>query len=62
MISLEDPKSELSLWMIGRVRLMLNDDGFKEEIRRGIWAECASTVTFYANILVNHESGKPNHE
>jgi hypothetical protein len=31
-------------------------------MRLGIWAECASTTTFYANILVNRESEKPPQE
>jgi hypothetical protein len=31
-------------------------------MRRGIWAEYASTATFYANILVNRESQKPDYE
>jgi hypothetical protein len=40
---------------------MLSDSGIKEEVRRGIWVECAYTATFYANILVNRESGEPPH-
>jgi hypothetical protein len=31
-------------------------------MRRGICAECASTATFYANIMMNRVSGKPSHE
>jgi hypothetical protein len=48
--------------LYGRFRSMLNDAGIKEEMRRGIWAESASTATFYANILVNRETGKLSHE
>jgi hypothetical protein len=35
----------------GRIRAMLNGSGLQEEIRSGIWAECASTATFYSNTL-----------
>jgi ubiquinone/menaquinone biosynthesis C-methylase UbiE len=45
-----------------RIRSRLNDSGIKEEMRRGFRAEYASSTTFYANILVNCESGKPPHE
>jgi hypothetical protein len=31
-------------------------------MRLRIYAGCASTVTFHANILVNCESGKPTHK
>jgi hypothetical protein len=41
---------------------MLNDSRIMEERRRGIWEKCSFTATFYANILVNGESGKPNHK
>jgi hypothetical protein len=37
---------------------MLNDFEIKEEMRKGIRAEYAITATFYANILVNHQSEK----
>jgi hypothetical protein len=61
------PRTPQRIWKVnrnfqalyGRVRSMLNDAGIKDEMRRGIWAECASTATFYANILVNHNFGKP---
>jgi len=29
---------------------MLNDAGLEEEIRSGVWSECANTVTFLSNI------------
>jgi hypothetical protein len=40
---------------------MLNDAGIKEGIICDIWAECVSTTTLYANILVNRDM-KPPHE
>jgi hypothetical protein len=46
----------------GRVRSMFNNAGIMNEMRCGIWAEYASTAIFYANILLNRESGKPPHE
>jgi hypothetical protein len=30
---------------------LLNGTCFQEEIRSGIWIECASTSTFYSNVL-----------
>jgi hypothetical protein len=39
---------------------MLNNAGIKEEMRRGIWAECLSMVTVSTNILVNDEFGNPS--
>jgi hypothetical protein len=45
--------------LYGRVRSMPSDAGIKgEEMGRGIWAECTSTATFYAIVLVHCESGK----
>jgi hypothetical protein len=29
---------------------MLNDAGLEEEIRSGVWSECANTATFLSNI------------
>jgi hypothetical protein len=48
--------------LYGSVISKLNDAGMKEEMKQGIWAECASTATFYANILVNRDSEKSPHE
>jgi hypothetical protein len=48
--------------LYGSVRSILNHVGIKDKMRRSIWVECASTVRYYANILVNRESGKPPQE
>jgi hypothetical protein len=37
--------------LYGQIRAMLNGEGFQEEIRSTICVECASTATFYCNIL-----------
>jgi hypothetical protein len=37
--------------LYGRIRPMLNGTGLQEEIRRGIWADFASTSIFNPNIL-----------
>jgi hypothetical protein len=34
----------------GRIRAMLSSAGFTEDLRSGVWAECAMTVTFLSNI------------
>ena len=34
----------------GRIRAMLNSAGFTDQVRSGVWAECAMTVTFLSNI------------
>ena len=34
----------------GRIRAMLNSAGLKDNLRSGVWAECAMTVTFLSNI------------
>jgi hypothetical protein len=34
----------------GRIRAMLNSAGLKDDLRSGIWSECAMTVTFLSNI------------
>jgi hypothetical protein len=34
----------------GQIRKMLNDAGLEEEIRSGVWSECANTVTVLSNI------------
>jgi hypothetical protein len=41
---------------------MLYDAGIKDKMRRGIKRDYSSTARFYANILVNFEFGKTNHE
>ena len=37
---------------------MLSGAGLKHEVRSGIWAECASTATFYSNILLTNRRRK----
>ena len=40
---------------------MLNDAGVEGDFREGLWAECASTATYYENLIVDKESKKdPN--
>jgi hypothetical protein len=34
----------------GRIRVMLNSAGVKDQLRSGVWAECAMTVTFLSNV------------
>jgi hypothetical protein len=34
----------------GRIRAMLNSTGDKDQVRSGVWAECAMTVTFLSNV------------
>jgi hypothetical protein len=42
--------------LYGRIRAMLNDAGIEGDFCKGLWAECASTATFYDNIIVHHKS------
>jgi hypothetical protein len=37
--------------LYGRIQAVLNGAGIHEEIKSGIWADCAYTTTFYSNIL-----------
>ena len=39
--------------LYGRIRAMFNDSGIADELRHGLWAECASTASFYENRIVN---------
>ena len=48
--------------LYGRIRAMLNGAGMKDEVRSGIWAECASTATFYSNVLLTNGKSKSPHE
>ena len=41
---------------------MLNGAGLKDEVRTGIWAECASTATHYSNILVTRGNAASPYE
>ena len=36
--------------LYGRIRAILNDAGLENEIRSGVWSECANNVTFLSNI------------
>jgi hypothetical protein len=33
-----------------RIKGMLNSEGLKDQLRSGVWAECALTVTFLSNL------------
>ena len=44
--------------LYGRIRAMLNGAGLKDEVRSGIWAESASTATFYSNVLLTNGRSK----
>jgi hypothetical protein len=44
--------------LYGRIRAMFNGAGLQEEIRSGIWAECASTTAFYSKIISNKSHEK----
>ena len=37
---------------------MMNDSGIEGEFRNGLWAECATTATYYENIIVNKDKRK----
>jgi hypothetical protein len=34
----------------GRIRVMLNSAGVKDQLRSGVWEECTMTVTFLSNV------------
>jgi hypothetical protein len=34
----------------GRIRAMLNIAGVKDQLRSGVWTECAMTLTFLSNV------------
>jgi hypothetical protein len=48
--------------LYGRIRAILNGAGLKDEVRSGIWTECASTATFYSNILLTNGRSKSPQE
>ena len=48
--------------LYGKVRAMLNWAGLSEEMRTGLWAECASTATKTDNLLVDEFSNKCPYE
>lgn len=37
---------------------MMNSAGIEGEFCKGLWAECASTATFYETIIFNREKKK----
>jgi hypothetical protein len=37
---------------------MLNDAGVEGDFCEGLWAECASTATYYENLIVDKGSRK----
>jgi hypothetical protein len=41
---------------------MFNDAGIEGDFRKGLWAECASTATFYDNIIVKNSQNKSSLE
>ena len=38
--------------LYGKIRAMFNASGIDGEIRHGLWAECASTASFYENRII----------
>jgi hypothetical protein len=36
--------------LFGKIRAMLNSAGVKDQLRSGVWAEYAMTVTFLSNV------------
>jgi len=41
--------------LYGRIRAMFNGSGISDDLRHGLWAECASTACFYENRIINKE-------
>jgi hypothetical protein len=37
---------------------MMNDSEIDEEFRNVLWAECASTATYYDNLIINKDKKK----
>jgi len=46
--------------LFGRVRSMMNAAKLPEDFRKGLWAECAATVTKTSNILVTANQTEPS--
>jgi hypothetical protein len=44
--------------LYGRIRAMMNDSEIDEEFRDGLWAECASTATYYDNLIIYKDKKK----
>ena len=47
---------QLFATLYGRVRAMLNTARLQQNMREGLWCECANTATMLHNILVNHSN------
>jgi hypothetical protein len=41
--------------LYGRIRAMMNDSEIDGELRDGLWAECASTATYYDNSIIKKD-------
>jgi hypothetical protein len=48
--------------LYGRIRAMLNDAGLEDDVRSGVWSECANTVTFLSNITSTKTQNKCPHQ
>jgi hypothetical protein len=48
--------------LYGLIRAMFNESLLQEEIRSGIWEECASVASFYSNILAARVTKRSPHE
>jgi hypothetical protein len=48
--------------LYGRIRAMLNDAGLENDVRSGVWSECANTVTFLSNITSTKTQDKCPHQ
>jgi hypothetical protein len=44
--------------LYGRIRAMFNDAGIEGAFCKGLWTECASTATFFDNIIVKNSQSK----
>jgi hypothetical protein len=47
--------------LYGRICAMLNDAGLEDDVRSGVWSECANTVTFLSNITSTKTQDKCPH-
>jgi hypothetical protein len=44
--------------LYGRIRAMMNNSEIDGEFCDGLWAECASTATYYDNLIINKDKKK----
>jgi uncharacterized protein YqeY len=44
--------------LYGRIPAMMNDSEIDGEFRDALWAECASTATYYDNLIINKDKKK----